>query len=103
MAELSGSPQVFHANTDTVDTAAQIAVGTRAFDPNGNEYIYLKGVASVGQGNWVVFDEDKETTLLIGDEVGPVAIAMAAIVASRWGWFQIFGKNTVAKTDTIAA
>lgn len=104
MAELRGSPQVFHANTSTVDSSQQIAVGTRGFDGSGNEYIYASGVASTVAGDWVVFDENFATTRLVANEVGPVGIAMAAVNSgSSYGWYQIFGTNTIAVTDTIAA
>lgn len=103
MAQLTGYPQAFEANTDTVDDSPTIEVGSRARDTDGNEYIYLEGVASTGEGSWVSFDENGETALLTADAVGRVAIAMAAIVADKYGWFQVYGKNTVAKTDTVAA
>ena len=104
MAELTGGAQVFHANTSTVDTAVQVTVGTRSRDAAGNEYIYLKGVAATGAGSWVTYNLNTGTTaVLTANAVGPVAIAMAAVVADRWGWYQIFGKNTIASTDTIAA
>lgn len=52
----------------------------------------------------MVFDENYATTLLVANAVGAIAIAMAAIdTTSKYGWFQIFGVNTIAKTDTIAA
>ena len=70
----------------------------------GNEYIYLQGVSSVVAGSWVTYDEDYATTLLVADAIGPVAIAMAIIDStSEYGWFQIYGKNTIAQTDTVAA
>lgn len=104
MPELVGQgPVAHHLGTDTVDTAAKIPLGTRARDKNGNEYIYLTGVASTTAGSWVTFDEAYLTTLLAANAAGPVAIAMAATVASTFGWYQIFGKNTVAKSDTVAA
>ena len=103
MANLSGTPQAFVGDTSAVDTSALEKLGKRAWDTSGNEYIYLKGVASTGAGSWVIYDEDYSTTLLTANEVGPVAIAMAAMVADRYGWYQIFGINTIAKTDTVAA
>ena len=104
MAQLTGSRQVFHSDTSVVDTSQQIALGNRGYDPSGNEYIYLQGVGSTTAGNWVVYDEDYATTLLVANEVGPVAIAMAVVDATtEYGWYQIYGKNTIAKTDTIAA
>ena len=103
MANLTGGAQSFHGDTADIDTSALVAVGTRARDAAGNEYIYLKGVASVGAGSWVTFNESYATALLTANAVGPVAIAMAAIVANNWGWFQIYGVNTIAKTDTTSA
>ena len=104
MANLTGPTQVFSGDTSAVDTVQNHPLGTRAWDNAGNEYIYLKGVGSTTAGNWVSYDENFATTLLAANAVGPVAIAMAAIDAtSEYGWYQIFGKNTIAKTDTVAA
>lgn len=103
MATLTGAAQIFSGDTSVVDSAQQVQLGTRARDTAGNEFIYLKGVASTSAGSWVKYDENYATTLLAADAVGPVAIAMAATVASTYGWYQIFGVNTVAKTDTVAA
>jgi hypothetical protein len=80
-----------------IDSTELIPLGTRAKDKDGNEYIYLKGVASTEAGSWVSFDEAHVTTLLAANAVGRVAIATAATVASTYGWYQIYGKNTVAK------
>lgn len=104
MANLTAPAQAFHSNTTAVDTSQQVTLGTRAWDEDGNEYVYLQGVASTEAGSWVTFDENYATTLLAADAVGPVAIAMAAIDSgSEYGWYQRFGVNTVAKTDTVAA
>lgn len=105
MANLVGQgPIAAHANTDTIDTTQAVPLGTRIRDNAGGEYIYLKGVASTTAGSWVTFDENFATTLLAANAAGPVAIAMAATDATtEFGWYQIFGKNTVAKTDTVAA
>ena len=94
MAQLTGDASIFHADTDTVDDTAQVPLGTRAFDKDGNEYIYLQGVASTAANSWVSFDEDHVTTLLAADAKGRVAIAMAATVANKYGWYQIYGKAT---------
>jgi hypothetical protein len=103
MATLSGRSQIFAGDTSLIDTTAQHKLGTRAFDVDGNEYIYLAGVASVAAGTWVSFDEALATTRLTTNCVGRVAIAMAAIVASSYGWFQIYGKNEIAVVADIEA
>lgn len=81
----------------SVDTAAKVAVGTivTAEDPTygSGEFIYLKGVASTAIGSWATYNlDDGSTTLLVANAIGPVAVAMAATVASTWGWYQISGK-----------
>ncbi len=79
-------------------------LGERYTNPtNGKQYIFLTGVASTAAGSWVSFDENFATTLLAANAVGPVAIASAATVASTKGWYQIYGVNTQASTDTVAA
>lgn len=104
MAQLQAKPSIFAGDTDAVDTTQRHPLGAIATDLDGNEYIYLKGVANLDAGEWVSFDEDHVTTLLAGNAVGRVAIAMAAISANtKFGWFQIYGKNVIAATDAIAA
>lgn len=79
-------------------------LGERYTNPtNGKQYIFLTGVASTAAGSWVSYDESFATTLLAANAVGPVAIATAATVASTKGWYQIYGVNTQAATDTVAA
>jgi hypothetical protein len=41
----------------------------------------------------VTFNSDDGTTaLLAANAIGPVAVAMSACVANRFGWYQIYGK-----------
>ena len=97
MATLSGRAQIFSGDTSSVDSTLMHPLGTRACDTAGNEYIYLTGVASTAIGSWVVFDEAHLTTLTVANVKGRVAVAMAATIASTYGWYQIYGKNIVAK------
>lgn len=97
MAQLYGlHGNLVHGDTDSVDTALKNPLGTLAFDAANNGYIYLTGVASTVAGSWVSFDEAHLTTLLVANAKGRVGVAMAATVASRYGWYQVFGKNTIA-------
>lgn len=100
MANLTSRPQVFSSDTSVIDTAIKHQLRTRAFDENGNEYIYLQGVVSTVAGDWVTYDEDGLTTRMDSSSRGPVAVAMAAIVASRYGWYAIFGD--VATSNAIS-
>lgn len=57
------------------------------------EFIYLKGAASTVVGSWVLYSaDDFSTSLLAANDIGPVAVAMSANVASQYGWYQISGK-----------
>lgn len=78
----------------TVSASAVYTVGTRAFDSSHNEYVFLSGLTGVVAGTWVSYDENFAATLLTTSSVGAVAVAMAAIVGSKWGWFQIYGEGS---------
>jgi hypothetical protein len=87
-----GFPQI----TDH-DTTQKVPLGTvvRGNDPTygAGEFIYLKGVASTAVGSWVLYNEDDySTSLLAANDIGQVAVAMSACVASEYGWYQIKGK-----------
>ena len=100
--QLYSPTPAFGGDTDNVDTELQNELGTRAFDKDGNEYVYLTGVGSTVAGAWVTFDEAYLTTLIAANAVGPVAIAMAATIASTYGWYLVKGSTAVAKSgDTI--
>ena len=85
---------------DATSTTNLHGLGTivRAFDTattaqGEGEFIYLEGVASTVLGDWVTYDYDTGgTTLLVGNAVGPCAVAMSANTASQFGWYQISGK-----------
>ena len=90
--------------TDEVHDSALNTLGTKAIDFENNEYIYLEGVASTVRGTWAVYNGDFETTQLDAtDKEGPVAIALAAVVANKFGWYQKVGKVrglAIASTST---
>lgn len=83
-------------------------LGYRVFDDNGNEYIYLVGVASTAAGDWVRYIPGAWTTVRLVSNTaitGLVAVAMAATIASTNGWYQIFGLTptyTAIATDAAA-
>lgn len=92
---------VVGALTD-IHTAIKNPLGSRAFDSDGNEFVYLQGIASTVQYDWVTFNEASLTARLVANAVGPVAVAQAAIVASSYGFYAINGL-TSGNSDTIAA
>ena len=103
MATLTGYTKMFSGSTAKIDTEKMHELGTRSFDKNGNEYIYLTGVASTAAGDWVTYDEAHITIRATANAVGRVAIAMAATVASRYGWYLIYGTHPTASVKTAFA
>ena len=61
---------------------------------DGNQYIYLRGCASVAANDWVCFDADYLCTRMIATSSGPAAIATAATIADTYGWFLYIGSGT---------
>jgi hypothetical protein len=76
----------------------QLGMIVRGVDPvyGVGEFIYLKGVANTILGSVVTYNaDDHSSTLLAANAIGPVAVAMAATVADKFGWYQISGKAVV--------
>ena len=67
------------------------------------EFIYLEGVASTAVGSVVLIDQDDFTTsLATANDVGYLAVAMAATVANEYGWYQIAGKCVIKGLSGLA-
>lgn len=78
---------------DEVHSEQKFRLGTRVRDKQGNEFIYLQGVASNTANSWVTFDEAHVTTLAVANGQGRVAICGAAFDATtEYGWGCIYGK-----------
>lgn len=88
--------EVAPGSLTSVYDSASFTVGEIVSDESGNEYIFGLGVASCVAGSWVSLDEACQASLLAANAKGRVGIAMAAIVASTYGFFQISGKNVAA-------
>jgi hypothetical protein len=100
MATISGALLLAPGPLSTVDSAVQVALGTKAFDGSGNQYVYLQGVASTVVGSVVTYDEAGLTTLTVANAVGPIAVAMGITVANKYGWYLIDGSGSAyASTD----
>lgn len=76
---------------DDIHDAAKNPVGSVAYDQDGNRYKYMKGVASTVYGSWVSYDEAYATLLAVANAQGGIAIAQAAIVANKYGWYGVEG------------
>ena len=97
MAQLSGNPQIFHIDTASRDSSQQVPLGSGASETNGNEWVYLRGTTSIAIGGWVLVGSGFVTSSAVADDQGILAIAGTAHVdASTFGWFQVYGHNSVA-------
>lgn len=98
-----------------IATTAKVAPGTivTANDPTYGfgEFIYLLGVASTIAGSVVTYNGNTTgtptwQTTLAPSTAGlaqPLAVAMAAILATQYGWYQISGNAICATNGTLAA
>jgi hypothetical protein len=93
MGQLVG-PSVSIGGPGDVHDSALNKLGTRRFDNDGNEYIYLEGVASTAATDFVTFTDAHKTARAVADAVGRVAVATAAVGATKFGWYQIYGLAT---------
>lgn len=93
---------------DAVSTTQKYKAGTtvRCRDTSTAErgegiFMYAKGVASVVAGDYCVISPLNDPAIRATTRsFGMGGVAMAAIVASTWGWFQVFG---VAVVNVLAA
>lgn len=87
-----------------VHTAQLNDLGAVRLYSNGNEYIYLAGAASVVDGECVMYRPGVFTAVRLATGVkGSLAVATAAVVASRWGWFMVTGSDTINTPSAIAS
>lgn len=88
---------------DQIDTTKRFALGHKVF-LGSSSFVYVQGVTSGAAGKWVTFTPAGVTTLMAANASGEVGILMATLDAtSEYGWAQIFGENTIASVDAVAA
>ena len=101
---------VYNQAIDENSTTQNAPLGTRiqaidkaTTDYGIGEFIYLKGVASTVVGSVVLIDQDDfSTSLATANDVGYLAVAMAATVASEYGWYQVKGKAVIKGLSGLA-
>lgn len=91
----SGVKKVFLTKLTDVSSSDKEGVGCVRREGD-DEYIFCKGVASTVAGSAVVIDESYATALLttsLGAVPNRIGFAKAAIVASKYGWYQVRGTS----------
>ena len=110
MANLTGRGMGFPGGTSVVysTTPFPISVGSRAFDTEGNEYLFVAFGGAVSTGSWVVISDLNVATFLDDVSQGRVGVVMGTTPTSNdGGWVQIYGLNIIAQgsmaTDQASA
>ena len=98
MAELSAQGPVVHSGATSVVDDTQIGkLGRRAYDVDGNEYVYVDFQESFIRGEWCAFDSGYLATQLTAASRGFVGIVDGTVSASdRFGWVMVRGVHTAA-------
>lgn len=65
------------------------------------EFIYAEGCASTVRGSVVTINDNWLTALVVADAHGAVGVALAANVASNYGWYQVLGRGVASAETTI--
>ena len=112
---ISESTQIGWTAPGNVDDSMLVPCGTVATFRDavlgGGEFIYLLGAANTILGSVVTYLQSAgvsltgTTTLWAGtaNSGQNIAVATAAIVAAKWGWYQIGGAAIVATSGTVTA
>lgn len=94
------SRAIVGALTD-VQTTQSNPLGAHVLDESGNEYVYCKGVASLGANDMVTIDKNTwAVTRLVSGANGPVGIAQSAFsAATSFGWVLVDGVGAANQVD----
>ena len=100
MAELSGQGPIVHPQATTVATTdAIVALGTRARDAAGNEYVYVSFSETLTAGGWVNF-RNGIASRMSATSRGPVGIVCTSVTSLDNGWIQIYGVYDTAQIQS---
>lgn len=91
-----GVKKIFQGPVSQVDDSDREDVGTIRLEGD-DEYLYLKGVVGTVIGSLVAVDKLYVTTLASTALATPrrLAVSKGAIVANKFGWYQVRGVGSV--------
>lgn len=94
---------------DGIDASQMVPLGTIVRGTHATygqgEFIYLKGVLNTAAGHIVNYDDSFQTALdstAVSGPARPLAVALAAVGASQYGWYQIAGLATAKKANSVS-
>ena len=100
-----GQKKVFLTKLTDISSSDKEGIGTVRIEGD-NEYVYCKGIGNTVLGSLVTIDEDYVTASLtraLGAIPRRLGLALAAVIASKWGWYQRKGVGSVYATASCAA
>lgn len=103
MSELTGISVINSGATTVTNTTQQHALGTRARDAAGNEYIYVKYTTANFNGGWAVIDGDYNAGRPATTSRGPLGICQANAAVNDFGWLKIYGAESAAQVGDTEA
>ena len=92
---------IYGSDFASVSSTQDHALGLRAHDSAGNEYVYVKGVTNGVVGAAATFDETGTTALVVSGAAGPVCIFGAILAASKYGWGLIWGTCDILLAEAV--
>ena len=102
MAHLTGPVAYAQQTSETVGSSAPtMALGTRARDVSGNEYMYIDFGAAFIAGELVAISTAFAGSECTASTVGPVGLAMGTQSSDTCGWVQIYGTGYALGTTLL--
>jgi len=103
MAHLTGPVGYPTQTSETLGTSdPKLALGTRARDASGNEYVYVDFQAAAVVGEVFAISSTFTATDVTTSTVGPVGIVVASAVTSdSCGWLQIYGSGSALGSSLL--
>jgi hypothetical protein len=102
MAHLTGAVGYAQQTSITVGSSAPTtALGTRARDAAGNEYVYVDFGAAFVEGEVVAISTAYSATECVAATVGMVGLALGTQSSDTCGWVQIYGTGSALGTSLL--
>lgn len=102
MAHLTGAVG-YHAQTsETIGSSdPKLALGTRARDANGNEFVYVDFQAAFTAGEVVAISTTFTATDVTTATVGPIGVTCSTASSDTCGWVQIYGTGSALGSSLL--
>jgi hypothetical protein len=102
MAHLTGGMAYPQPTSVVVGSSAPpIALGTRARDASGGEYVYVDFQSAFIIGEIASFNSSFQAAKVTTATIGPVGMVVATATSDSVGWLQIYGYTSVLQGTSL--